>query len=466
MLQKQGVFRSFAAGICLLVLFVFMQSAEAAGLQGVRWSSGAEKFRLVLDLDAMPDYKVTTSEDGCQIQIDLPASTDLRALKDLKLSDEMVQSVEVSKNTTGLQVLLRLNQPSDYTVKTLKNPNRLFVDVQRFFETRTNEDMAPGIVKTRYVRRNEQGMLTAYFLTVDPKQYLLRPALANAVIAGRDTVGNMSDQNNALAAVNASYFAPNGEILGLTKLNGTIVSTTYLPRTGIGFFKDGTPFIGQVSYTGTIQAGKTKLPIDGVNCERGENMAVLYNAYYDSRTGTNEYGMEYTIRDGRVIAIQPSNSPLAQGNVVLSVHGTAKDALAKLKVGDAVQITEDLGMPWNQLPQILGVGPRLLKDGEVAVNAEEEQFGQDVAGGRAPRSAVGILPDHQVLIAVVDGRQAQSMGCTLTEMAQLLKSFGVVDAVNFDGGGSSELVVGGKIINSPSDGVERRVGSALLVLKK
>ena len=466
MLQKQGVFRSFAAGICLLLLFIFMQSAEAAGLQGIRWSSGADKFRLVLDLDAVPDYKVTTSENGCQILLDLPATTDARSLQDLKFSDDMVQAVEVSSRAGGLQVVIRLNTPTSYAVKSLKNPNRLFVDVQRFFETKTSEEMAPGMVETKYVRRNEQGMLTAYFLTVDPKQYLLRPALANGVIAGRDTVGSMSDQNNALAAVNASYFAPNGEILGLTKINGMVVSTTYLPRTGIGFFKDGTPLIGQVSYNGTVQAGRIKLPIDGVNCERGENMAVLYNAYYDSRTGTNEYGMEYTIKDNKVIAQQSSNSVIPQGAVVLSVHGTAKDALAKLKVGDAVQISEDLGMPWNQLPQIMGIGPRLLQNGAVAVNAEEEQFGQDVAGGRAPRTAVGILPDHQLLLAVVDGRQAQSVGCTLTELAQLLKTFGAVDAVNFDGGGSSELVVGGKIINTPSDGVERRVGSSLLVLKK
>ncbi|MBQ5413282.1 MAG: phosphodiester glycosidase family protein, partial [Schwartzia sp.] len=33
-------------------------------------------------------------------------------------------------------------------------------------------------------------------------------------------------------------------------------------------------------------------------------------------------------------------------------------------------------------------------------------------------------------------------------------------------GGSSEMVVGGEILNSPSDGSERKVGSALAVFKK
>ena len=38
--------------------------------------------------------------------------------------------------------------------------------------------------------------------------------------------------------------------------------------------------------------------------------------------------------------------------------------------------------------------------------------------------------------------------------------------MNLDGGGSSELVIGGEIQNSPSDGHERNVGSALIIVKK
>ena len=47
-----------------------------------------------------------------------------------------------------------------------------------------------------------------------------------------------------------------------------------------------------------------------------------------------------------------------------------------------------------------------------------------------------------------------------------MKKMGAVDAINFDGGGSSELVIGGQIQNSPSDGNERPVGTALMVMKK
>jgi len=54
---------------------------------------------------------------------------------------------------------------------------------------------------------------------------------------------------------------------------------------------------------------------------------------------------------------------------------------------------------------------------------------------------------------------------TLPELAALLFRLGATDALNLDGGGSSTLVVGGRVVNSPSDETgERPVADALLVL--
>ena len=44
--------------------------------------------------------------------------------------------------------------------------------------------------------------------------------------------------------------------------------------------------------------------------------------------------------------------------------------------------------------------------------------------------------------------------------------FGVRDAINLDGGGSSEIYADDDVLNSPSDGSERAVGSALILQKK
>lgn len=45
-----------------------------------------------------------------------------------------------------------------------------------------------------------------------------------------------------------------------------------------------------------------------------------------------------------------------------------------------------------------------------------------------------------------------------------MKWLGARDAINLDGGGSTAMVIGKKVVNHPSDGAERAVGDALLVL--
>ena len=115
---------------------------------------------------------------------------------------------------------------------------------------------------------------------------------------------------------------------------------------------------------------------------------------------------------------------------------------------------------------IIGCGPRLVANGRVNVTVDEEDFPADIRIGRAPRSAVGITKDGRYLLAVVDGRQSHSVGLTLTDWARLLVKFGAQDALNLDGGGSSDLVVNGEVQNSPSDGQERLVGDALVLVAK
>ena len=54
---------------------------------------------------------------------------------------------------------------------------------------------------------------------------------------------------------------------------------------------------------------------------------------------------------------------------------------------------------------------------------------------------------------------------TLAELARVMLLLGVHDGMNFDGGGSTTMVIEGKVVNLPSDRTgERAVGSGLLVV--
>ena len=110
----------------------------------------------------------------------------------------------------------------------------------------------------------------------------------------------------------------------------------------------------------------------------------------------------------------------------------------------------------------LGAGPALVAGGDIRVSADEEVFFGSSIPEVHPRTAAGITENGGLLLLVVDGRQTQSRGVDLDELARIMIDLGAVEALNLDGGGSSTLVVNGVLVNRPTGGtVEREVMSAL-----
>jgi exopolysaccharide biosynthesis protein len=82
-----------------------------------------------------------------------------------------------------------------------------------------------------------------------------------------------------------------------------------------------------------------------------------------------------------------------------------------------------------------------------------------------PRTAIGLSADQQSLYLVVaDGRRVDVPGLTLPDLARLMDELGACIAVNLDGGGSSAMWVRDRIVNQPSDLIERPVANHLAVL--
>jgi hypothetical protein len=84
---------------------------------------------------------------------------------------------------------------------------------------------------------------------------------------------------------------------------------------------------------------------------------------------------------------------------------------------------------------------------------------------RHPRTATGLTEDGGTLILlVVDGRSSVALGMNFAELTAVMMEFSAHNAMNHDGGGSSTLVVGGAVRNTPSDGSERTVANHLAVV--
>jgi hypothetical protein len=123
--------------------------------------------------------------------------------------------------------------------------------------------------------------------------------------------------------------------------------------------------------------------------------------------------------------------------------------------------------------------PPVVPHNAVSGNEQLVSNGLNVAGTTAfdttlnPRSAIGIAPGGKLILLTVDGRQpGVSEGMTTSELADLLRfDYGVIDAVNLDGGGSTTLAIADpapRLVNVPVGvnnipNTERLVGSSLAV---
>jgi len=111
------------------------------------------------------------------------------------------------------------------------------------------------------------------------------------------------------------------------------------------------------------------------------------------------------------------------------------------------------GTPMHDLLVGIGGGPTLVKGGESHVTYNEEIFwgsGVDLSDND-PRTTVGYTADNEVILLVADGRQTNSEGVSLTELAEIMISLGCEEAMNLDGGGSTQMAVPGAFVNSPSE---------------
>ena len=112
----------------------------------------------------------------------------------------------------------------------------------------------------------------------------------------------------------------------------------------------------------------------------------------------------------------------------------------------------------------IAAGPSLLREGKVEIPINEEVFFHTTIPQIHPRSAAGRDAAGRLLLLVVDGRQGDSRGVTLQELAGMMADFGAVEALNLDGGGSSTFVVRDALLNMPAGGTyQREVVSGIVI---
>ena len=322
-----------------------------------------------------------------------------------------------------------------------------------------------------------------HVLVADPKRIEVRVAHAYDAAIGLETTAALALRRGALAAINGGYFRMEGLLAGdsqgVLQIEGRLLSEPDRGRAAVGFFDhNGTvrSVFGRLSFRGEVYlADGEGIPFDGLNRPRKASEIVLYTPEFHRTTLTSAEGAEVVIQDGHITEIREGSgsSVIPAGGMVLSIgRERVQEVLPRMRRGENISVEAEL-LPllpdpeseWEQAESILGGGPLLIWKGRRLEEPEKESISRVFFLARHPRTVVGVRADGTLLFVTVDGRRpGESVGMSIPELTDLMLELGSVSAINLDGGGSTTMVIEGRIVNRPSSskGARRNADAILL----
>lgn len=352
---------------------------------------------------------------------------------------------------------------------------------------RRDKVIAPGVVLTRI--QDPKGPWSIRAISVElGAASTIEPVLATGKLPGLERTSAMAARYGALAAINGDYFRASGRPVMLFAQDGELAQTAL--TWGVNFAVDQsetTSFIGHVDPQLWLAEQDTGVS-HVVNRFNAGEPGWKQIAGFSMLGGSDEKPPEgacsarlYPIESWRSagarigtaqshvvnkVGCKSTRMYPKRGRIFSAPFGAAKaTAVTSLVPGQEVEFgwalgNQKTGEVWPGVFETIGGNPTIVSDGQI-VNVD----GDTPFHKRNPRTGVGYTDDGRVLFVTVDGRQrGYSVGMTLKRFAKLFVGLGATRALNLDGGGSTTMVVNNEIVNRPSDGRERPVGSALLLL--
>ncbi len=360
---------------------------------------------------------------------------------------------------------------------------------------------------------------TEHYITYKPNEDVTPVVSYGDSILTKSTLSTMAvalqaDGKRVVGGVNGDYFVvATGAPLGLVVTDGVLrSSSSYLY--GAGFLADGSTIIGKPDLKMTASFSGYTLLMAGINKVRTTDGYYLFTEDFSTTTQNTQPGIDVILTPltdglgdqvtvnqttdtsatntqdntldnttlvktdtlkigGRVTCtvdsvVQSQGSvDIPKGKMVLSINNQSSSwlvsELASLQPGDTVELdVSSSDTRWNNVRYAVGGLYKLLTGGVVESGLDSQQ---------APRSALGLKEDGSMVLYTIDGREFDySLGASMTQVAQRLLELGCVEAVCLDGGGSTTIGTtmpsgsGFEILNSPSDGSERKVSNAIFLV--
>jgi large repetitive protein len=342
--------------------------------------------------------------------------------------------------------------------------------------------IAPGLTLTKIVEK--QTPRRTFILTADLSTALtLDLTPAGNQLPARAKTGEMAKRAEALAAVNGDFtdpsigrpihpFAFDGQLLQTARQIGAMFAVSrdeqhvYAGRPAVAVtvtdtsaqriftlsgWNDGPPAPGEIAGFSPLGGTLEQPP------EHACSVRLLPAGAPTPSAQADGVDQDFTV-DAAACAEDPMPP---SGGVVLSAPPSTDEATQLLALASGTTMRLHWTLGWPDVFDAVGGMPLLLSDGRIAVSPDCHTS----LCRPNPRTGIGVTADGKILLVVVDGRQPKwSVGPTLFGFARIMQDHGAVWALNLDGGGSTTMVVEGEVVNRPSEGYQRSISNAVLVL--
>jgi hypothetical protein len=410
-----------------------------AVLSGIRRGPGPVPSRIVLDLAAPTLISRNRARDGGRESLRLR----------LQAPDAAVTALQRQGFAAALEGDRLVLPLEGWQSLTLGDPARIVLDR----ELPGTASAGPTTTGTpwRIIQRRTLGVegrtvrMTA--VAFDPRRdpFQLVP-LSRRSMEGLSSLASLARSQGAVAALNGGFFNRIRALpLGGLKDQGDWLSGPILGRGGMAWKPGELPRFGRMRLQEWLEDDQgRRWPVAVLNSgfvQQGlARYTALWGPAYRAISGREsalllEGDRVVDVLDGDRLA---AGVPLAPGKQLIVGRG---GGVLPHSVGETLRLRR-LGGPegLEDLPYLIQAGPLLLRQGQVVLDGELESFSPAFLIQRAPRSVVA-SDGQRLWLLTLEGEQ--DAGPTLPETVGLLRSMGMVDALNLDGGSSTSLIVAG-----------------------
>ena len=280
----------------------------------------------------------------------------------------------------------------------------------------------------------------------------IEPTIASNTLASKTKISKMAEKENAIVAINGGYFKPETGIpLGTLMINKKVYTGPIYDRVALGI-SSKTYEMARIKLKSSVITNIGELKIDNINQPRMlSTHTIVYTRDWGENTPpTPQYGSQLVVDKGKLVKISQNSVKIPNDGFVIIAPSKKIASIAKAK---HFKLDLKINPEWKDINHIVSGGPYLVKNGEIFVDMTAQKL--SAIGGRNPRTAIGYTKDNHLIMLTADGREGSSIGLTLMELAQLMKEFGCINAMNLDGGGSTVMYIQGRVVNKPvvADGI-------------